>query len=464
MFTSIRRKSKLRAIAAVAAAGLTALSLAACSSAAPKPAATAGVTAATKADLTWWGWTPQPTAAEQYIGEFNKKYPNIKITYKQVTIDGWNAALRPALASSSGPDLYGINPGLRMDSFAGFALDLAPAMEAALGKDWKSKVSPISLSGLTTAAKKLAAVSVGSTFAGSVWINKDLFDKYKLTPPTTITEWENVCSVFAKNGVTCFVQGAAQTAFNRDTLQAITDSLEPGLWVKAEKGEKKWTSPNIVKALTIWKKLFSDGIMQKGALGVQQYPDANNEFMAGRSAMVMMGTWYMQYATTKGMVPAISAAGVASPKPFPIIPIPFPSATGTPSKSFTLYGDSDYGLAVNSKSPNKAAATAFAVFLGTTKQGQQQVADVLNDIPSLNGIAPNWAAIDMPDASVQKPALETLIKESGLSKAPRLALVGSDLGTAIGVASTTVAEGQATPEAAAKTMQASAEAAGIVFK
>ena len=43
--------------------------------------------------------------------------------------------------------------------------------------------------------------------------------------------------------------------------------------------------------------MFTDGIMEPGALGVQQYPDANNDFMAGKDAMVMMGTWYMQYAT-----------------------------------------------------------------------------------------------------------------------------------------------------------------------
>ena len=45
--------------------------------------------------------------------------------------------------------------------------------------------------------------------------------------------------------------------------------------------------------------MFTDGIMEPGALGLQQYPDANNDFMSGKDAMVMMGTWYMQYDTQR---------------------------------------------------------------------------------------------------------------------------------------------------------------------
>ena len=54
-----------------------------------------------------------------------------------------------------------------------------------------------------------------------------------------------------------------------------------------------------MKTLSIWKQLFTDGIMQSGAVGYQQYPDANNDFLTGKYAMVMMGTWYTQYSTTK---------------------------------------------------------------------------------------------------------------------------------------------------------------------
>jgi hypothetical protein len=65
--------------------------------------------------------------------------------------------------------------------------------------------------------------------------------------------------------------------------------------------------------------------------------------------MVMMGTWYMQYSTPAGLTGAISAAGVGKPKNFTMVPISFPDVAGT-GHTGALYGDSDYGLAVNGKS------------------------------------------------------------------------------------------------------------------
>ena len=68
--------------------------------------------------------------------------------------------------------------------------------------------------------------------------------------------------------------------------------------------------------------------------------------------MVMMGTWYTQYATTKAMTAALSAAGVSGAKPFPILPIAFPDVAGDGNTS-EMYGDADFGLAIATKSKNQ---------------------------------------------------------------------------------------------------------------
>ena len=412
---------------------------------------------ATSANITWWGWTPSTQVAQQYIKAFNQKYPDIHVTYKMLTIAGYNAALRPALASSVGPDVFDVAPGAANGSVETYnpdALNLAPAVEKALGSNWQSKLSPIGVSSLMI-GQKLAAVSVGAVYSGTVWINQNLFNQYHLTPPTTLAQWTSDCATFKAHGVGCFVQGVGQTAFNEDTLQAISDNIQPGVWARAIRGQVPWTSPVIVKALTLWKEMFSDGIMEKGALGVQQYPDANNDFMSGKYAMVMMGTWYMQYDTTSGMSAAISAAGVSDPKNFTAIPIAFPDVAGT-GHSGALYGDSDYGIAVNAKSSHQAAATTFAVWLGTSTAGQEQVADALDDIAALKGVQPNWSNISLVTPSAQQAALSKLISNAVTSSEPRLGTVSPNLQTAIGNASTTVASGSATPAQAAAALQAAA--------
>ncbi|GAA4261702.1 hypothetical protein GCM10022255_095330 [Dactylosporangium darangshiense] len=418
---------------------------------------------ATSGTINWWGWTPTDTAtAEHYIAAFNRQYPNIKVNYKLVNISDWVAALRPALASGKGPDVFDMQPGAYVTQFKSFAEDQTSLAEEALGSDWKSKVAPIGISGLS-ADGKLTAMSVGSVYAGLLWINANLFAQYKLDPPKTLADWKHVCDVLKQNGKGCFVQGAAQEGFDQDTLQSIANSVQPGLWTKASTGDAKWNDPGIVKTLTIWKDLFTSGIMQPGAVGYQQYPDANNDFLTGKYGMVMMGTWYTQYATTKAMTAALGAAGVSGAQPFPIVPIAFPDVAGAGNTS-EMYGDADFGLAIATKSQQKAAARTFVKWMATSAEGQQVVADQLNDLPNLKSVQPNFDNITLVDPARQKSAVQQFITQAGGVTEPRESLLSADVQTAILAAATSVATGAATPEAAANTLQKAAEAAGETFK
>jgi ABC-type glycerol-3-phosphate transport system substrate-binding protein len=453
-FWSGRRRGKSIA-AAVVAAGLLVGSLAGCSGSSGSSSADS----ATKGTVNWWGWTPEIGVGKAYIAAFNKVYPNIKVTYKQVATASYDAAIRPALASNVGPDVFNMAPGGGIGSIAayqGSAIDLAPVVQKALGSDWKSKVAAIGPAGLTTSSGKLAALSVGSTFAGSVWVNPDMFAKYGLTPPKTFADWVKVCSAFASHNVTCFEQGAGDPGFNMDLLHAIADSIKPGVWSKAAAGKAKWTDPTLVQAMTVFKSMFSNGIIQKGALGVQQYPDVNNDFMAGKTAMVMMGTWYMQYSTVAGATAAVSAAGVANAKPFPIVSIPFPDVTGAGNPA-PLFGDADYGLAVNTKSTHQKAAETFVTWLATNEAAQQVVANSLNDISALSNVSPKWSDVTLVDQASQQSTLESLIGNASKITEPRLGDLSTPLGQAIGVATASVAGGQATPTAALTTLQSSAK-------
>jgi raffinose/stachyose/melibiose transport system substrate-binding protein len=441
------------------AATVAALGLTACSTG----NSSGGSGSATSGTVKWWGWTPTDTAtAKNYITAFNKQYPKIKVKYKLVTIADWVAALRPALASGKGPDVFDVQPGAYVTEFKSFAEDLTPVVQKALGSNWKSKVAPIGINGLT-ADGKLTAISVGSTFAGTLWINTNIFKKYSLTPPTNLTEWEHVCQVLKQNHTGCFVQGAAQEGFDQDTLQSIANSVQPGLWTKASTGDAKWNDPGMVKTLSIWKQLFTGGIMQPGAVGYQQYPDANNDFLTGKYAMVMMGTWYTQYATVKAMTAAISAAGVSGAKPFPILPIAFPDVAGSGNTS-EMYGDSDFGLAVSKRSSSRAAAETFVKWLTTTQAGQQVVANQLDDLPALKSVEPNFKAIQLVEPPSQTTPVQELVTKVGTVTEPREALLSADVQTAILAAATSVATGKSSPQSAADTLQKAAEAAGETFK
>ena len=78
--------------------------------------------------------------------------------------------------------------------------------------------------------------------------------------------------------------------------------------------------------------------------------------------------------------------------------------------------------------------------------------NLLNDIPSLDGVQPDWTTVTLVTNSAQQPNLQQLIATTAISAEPRLSTVSANLQQAIGVASTTVAAGSATPAQAAATL------------
>jgi ABC-type glycerol-3-phosphate transport system substrate-binding protein len=435
-------------LAAVAIAAT--MALAACQGS-PAPADTGS---SAKVTLNWWGYGPSISIVKQYIAAFNKQYPNITVHFKYIDQSDYQAALRPALNSDSGPDLFLESPGgLGFSQFYQYGTDLTGEFAKKLGSDWKSKIAPGGIADFTHDGKLLAA-PMGQDVAGFLWINKNLFDKEHISPPKTVDEWAKDCAQFKADGVNCFVQGAQMEPFNQDTYQSIANSIAPGVYYKAVQGKAKWTDPSLVKALETWRSMFTDGIMQPGAIGVQQYPDADAQFMGGKYAMVQMGTWYMANTRLDTATTTMKTDGYSG-KPFTIEPIPFPTVAG--GGAGELFGDSGGGLAVNVKSAHKQAATTFAMWIAATQKGQQTIANLLNNTPSLKGTVPDFGAITLVDPSVQEPALKSILKKAEAVSEPRQ-LVDQSLATALGTELTNVALGNATPQQAAATMQSAAAA------
>ena len=147
--------------------------------------------------MNWWGWSPSAQAAQATIAAFNKVYPHIKVNYKLLPVTGVAAAMRPGLAAGAlGPDVFDVTPGPDLTSWGVFALDLDVTVQKALGPDWKSKLAAGGINTLTASTGKFAALSIGSIFAGTLWINQNLFQKYGVTPPTALSRWVTDCAVF----------------------------------------------------------------------------------------------------------------------------------------------------------------------------------------------------------------------------------------------------------------------------
>jgi ABC-type glycerol-3-phosphate transport system substrate-binding protein len=427
--------------------------LAACGS---SPSSNSG--SATKGNITWWESNVTPEIAHSWFTAFNKQYPHIHVTLKYfATPTAYDEGLSPGLASNVGPDVFDVtaNGTVGIQTYGQDAIDLTPAMEKLRGSSWKKGLYSPGITDFTQHGR-LVGAAVGRVATGFLWINQALFNKYDVTPPTTLAQWVSDCKIFRSHNLGCLTEGVGPPGFDVDTIHAIANSVKPGAWLKAANGKMSWNSAPIVKALSIFQQMAQDGVLDPGADGIQQYPDATNNFLSGKDAMVMMGTWYQQYTTTAALKAGIEAAGVPVPSKLPtFVPVLFPNVGG--HKSY-LVGDPDFALAVNAKSKQTAAATTFALWVSSTEKGQQAVATSLTETPVLLSVTPDWKSLSLVDPSVQLPKLEQLSPLLNAVTEPRQANLSAAMIAAIEVADESVVGGQATPQQAAAKLEQTQQA------
>ena len=206
----------------------------------------------------------------------------------------------------------------------------------------------------------------------------------------------------------------------------------------------EWTDETFVKGLEIWKSLFDEGIMQPGALGLMQYPEANNLFLSQKAAMVMMGSWYTMNTLPDTMKANMEAAS-STDAPFTMIPINFPDLAGTGNVGY-MFSDIDYATAVAASGKNTEAAIKFAVWLGASQEGQQLIADSLNVVPVLKSATPNWDAVQLVNPEAQNEAVKAYLETAmGNADNPRFGEISADLNQAMMDVLAGVASGMMTP-------------------
>jgi ABC-type glycerol-3-phosphate transport system substrate-binding protein len=136
----------------------------------------------------------------------------------------------------------------------------------------------------------------------------------------------------------------------------------------------------------------------------------------------------------------------------------FPDVAGKGNTS-EMFGDADYGLAVASKSKNRAAAETFVKWMAANAKGQQVVADRLDTTSVLKGVSPDFTTIKFVDPAQQSGPVNDYLKNASSVNEHRFALLNSDIENAFLAAAQSVASGSATPQAAAATLQQAADAA-----
>lgn len=392
--------------------------------------------------LTFWSWLPTTDQSEEMIAEFEKENPDIKIDYTRTEQDDYFEKLQVAMASGTGPDLFGLTTGAMTEQYAPFAEDMSELGDE-YWSDWKDIISETAVEQCTTEDGTVVGMPLLVAGMTDLLYNKTLMDECGIEKvPTTYEELKDAAAKAKEKGYVCVAAGAADDWVNSDWFVQISNEFEEGAVYEAEKGERPWTDQCFVDTMTAWQNLFNDGIFEDGALGVATYPDARDQyFFARKSVFFLTGSWHL--GPTSPSNSEIQGTEIGN-QGDTIGMCVFPSM----SEDGTICGTAgvDTMLAVNKDCKEKEAAMKFVQFMADG-EGQQYWVNYLQGAP----VSKNISYTGTVDGELQQQSIDEV--NSYVSNAVgNRKLSNSEVETAIQVAMQNVAAG-ADPADELKTVQ-----------
>jgi len=281
--------------------------------------------------------TPSLTASfwDTSIANANKKVPGVTIKKLVAPSTDRDAYAKQLQASGQFPDLLqSITP--------------STFVQAGLLKPYdQTWVDANFLLPLGNAYKgKVYIPPTNSQIIPMVFYNKTLFTKAGINaPPKTWSDFLTVCAKLKAAGITPIELGGGDPFAASMPLVGILSADVLGKnpnWLQDRySGKVKFTDANVQTAVAKYRTLAKNGYFEDGALGVK-YADSITNFTSGKTAMYMMGSWFL------GSVPKDHADDFGS--------FMAPTDDGSLVVPFAVGGS----MAISAKTAAPDKATAFA--------------------------------------------------------------------------------------------------------
>lgn len=231
----------------------------------------------------------------QVTAEFESAHPGLRIEHSALNSEVYNSVgWRLQFQGRHQPDLYFHWQGFKVDQCIrrGWAMDLGPRLSPGFRRQFVPAALREQRGGLYFLPQSIDLCNL-------VWYNRDLFDRLGLSEPRTFGEWLEICRRVRSAGWLPLAQGnrdlwpmgnfAAELAGQSVGPDAFGRFFEPGTGLPAD----------VPRALVRLAELRDagafdlDGVLSPGAIGEMSDIDAKVLFLGGRSAMHLLGSWFL---------------------------------------------------------------------------------------------------------------------------------------------------------------------------
>ena len=241
--------------------------------------------------VTFQTWNPGEDGwMDIIIPEFEAENPDIHVEYIYMPYSDHIADMQIKMNNGEGPDIYGMQTGATYTEFRPYEEDLTPYADETWGEGWEDNYIDFCM-GLLEADGKYYGLPLGLTYAGFAWADVEKLSSYGIEVPTSLIALKEAAKTLRDNGELPMTIGAKDDWINVDTFMNIANDVAGDKIYSAIEGETPFTDEDLVKTLEIWQSLFTEGVFQDGALGVNMYNDTTDLWDYGDAALCLNGSW-----------------------------------------------------------------------------------------------------------------------------------------------------------------------------
>jgi raffinose/stachyose/melibiose transport system substrate-binding protein len=288
----------------------------------------------------------QTTLLPQYIEEFNKTYPDIKVSIE--TYKDYKETVRIKMSSNDMPDVLDF-------AFGDYTNDQVIANFMHLDSvSYAGKFDPSVNKQFTATDGKLYGFSTGISASMAIYIKK-IFSSLNLAVPQTLDDFIKVAKAITDSGKVGLASASkAKWPFQNYWFDLpFSTTGDVNAMNNAATVDEPFTKDSgLYKSFYVLKQLADAKVFEKDPLSADWEP-MKKEFQSGNVGMFYLGNWFVPQAIGTD----VTEADVG------VFPFPYDNNPGP----HNVVAASDYGWGMGKGSKNADAQAAFFDFLNDTK-------------------------------------------------------------------------------------------------